>query len=142
GRRRVAVIASRSGGMDIEAVAATEPEKIFSFFVDPVMGMQDYQARRLGFALGLDDAQRRQLGTMLRAMYRLFLDKDLSLVEINPLVINGAGALEALDAKISVDDNALYRQRTLEEWRDPTQEDEKENKAKLFDLNYVALDGN
>jgi succinyl-CoA synthetase beta subunit len=142
GRRRIAVMASRAGGMDIEEVAAKEPEKIFSFVIDPVMGLQDYQCRRLGFGLDMDADQRKQLAAMLKSLYRLFLDKDLSLIEINPLIITGAGALEALDAKVSIDDNALYRQPALEEWRDPSQEDDKENRAKLFDLNYVALDGN
>jgi succinyl-CoA synthetase beta subunit len=141
-RRRIAVIASRAGGMDIEEVAATEPEKILTFVVDPVMGMQEFQCRRLGFALRLDGEQIRQLTAVIKGLYRLFTEKDLSLVEINPLIITKSGRLEALDGKVAVDDNALYRQHTLEEWRDPTQEDEKENRAKLFDLNYVALDGN
>ncbi|HEY7841400.1 MAG TPA: ADP-forming succinate--CoA ligase subunit beta [Gammaproteobacteria bacterium] len=141
-RRRVAVMASRAGGMDIEEVAAKEPQKIFTFAIDPVMGLQDYQCRRLGFQLELDADQRKQLGMMLHSLYRLFLDKDLSLIEINPLIITGTGKLEALDAKVSIDDNALYRHTELEEWRDASQEDEKENRAKQFDLNYVALDGN
>ena len=141
GRRRVAVMASRAGGVDIEEVAATRPEKLFTFVVDPIMGLQDYQCRRLGFSLNLNSEQRKQFGAILKNMYRLFLDKDLSLVEVNPLIITTEGKLEALDAKVAIDDNALYRQATLEEWRDPTQDDEKENKAKLFDLNYVALDG-
>jgi len=140
--RRVAVMASRAGGVDIEEVAATEPEKIFTFTVDPVMGLQQHQCRALGFSLDMDDAQRKQLAKILSGLYKLFLDKDLSLVEINPLIITKSGDLEALDAKISIDDNALYRQSALENWRDPSQEDEKENKARLFDLNYVALDGN
>ena len=142
GRRRIMVMASRAGGMDIEEVAATEPEKIFTYAIDPVMGYQHYQAQALGFALGLDEKQRKQLCAMLRALYRLFTDKDLSLVEINPLIITANGDLEALDAKVSIDDNGLYRQTALEEWRDPSQEDAKENRAKQFDLNYVALDGN
>ncbi|MGH8248619.1 MAG: ADP-forming succinate--CoA ligase subunit beta, partial [Gammaproteobacteria bacterium] len=141
-KRRIAVMASRSGGMDIEEVAAREVGKIFSFTVEPVMGLQEYQVRRLGFSLELPVDQRKQLSSILRSLYRLFIDKDLSLIEVNPLIITKAGQLEALDAKISVDDNALYRQNALEEWRDPTQEDEKEHRAKLFDLNYVALDGN
>ena len=141
-KRRVAVMASRAGGMDIEEVAATEPGKIFSFVVDPIMGMQAYQCRRIGFALALDEKQRKQLTSILRNLYRLFMERDLSLVEINPLIITKAGDLEALDAKVSIDDNAMFRQTALEEWRDPTQEDEKENRAKLHDLNYVALDGN
>ncbi len=142
GSRRVAVMASRAGGVDIEETAATEPEKIATFTVDPIMGLQQHQCRTLGFALGMDDRQRKQLARILAGLYQLFLDKDLSLVEINPLIITRSGDLEALDAKIAIDDNALYRQSKLESWRDPSQEDAKENKARLFDLNYVALDGN
>ena len=141
GMRRVAVMASAAGGMDIEEVAATEPDKISTFTIDPVMGLQQYQCRALGLALGLNGTQNKQLAKILSGLYRLFVDKDLSLVEINPLVITGDGDLEALDAKVTVDDNALYRQAELESWRDPSQEDAKENKAKVFDLNYVALDG-
>jgi succinyl-CoA synthetase beta subunit len=106
-----------------------------------VLGLQDYQCRQMGFALELDPTQRKQLGVILHGLYKLFIEKDLSLVEINPLAILGDGSLAALDGKINVDDNALYRQ-TISEWRDPTQEDEKERKAQEFDLNYVTLDGN
>ncbi len=141
GMRRVAVMASAAGGMDIEEVAATEPGKISTFTIDPVMGLQQYQCRALGLALGLNSTQNKQLAKILSGLYRMFVDKDLSLVEINPLVITEDGDLEALDAKVTVDDNALYRQAELESWRDPSQEDAKENKAKVFDLNYVALDG-
>ena len=140
-KRRISVMASAAGGMDIEEVAATEPEKIFTFAIDPVMGLQHYQCRALGVSLGLNGSQGKQLANILAGLYRLFVDKDLSLIEINPLVITGEGDLEALDAKVAVDDNAIYRQGELESWRDPSQEDEKENKAKVFDLNYVALDG-
>ncbi len=140
--KRLAVIASRAGGMDIEEVAVTEPDKIVSLMIDPVMGLQSYQSRRIARALGLDAAQTRQLGSILPAMYRLFLERDLSLIEINPLIITDSGELQALDAKISVDDNALFRQPALAEWRDPTQEDPKENIARRYDLNYVSLDGN
>ena len=142
GSRRVSVMASRAGGMDIEEVAATEPEKIFTFNIDPALGLQQYQCRELGFSLELDDKQRKQLAKILTGLYKLFIEKDLSLVEINPLIITKTGDLEALDAKVSVEDNALYRQTELEDWRDPSQEDEKENQAKLHDLNYVSLDGN
>lgn len=142
GSRKVSVIASQAGGMDIEEVAASTPEKIFTFNIEPILGLQDYQSRRLGFQLQLDDKQRKQLTKILRNLYRLFMDKDLSLVEINPLIIKDNDDLEALDAKVSVEDNALFRQTVLEDWRDPSQEDEKENIAKRFDLNYVALDGN
>jgi succinyl-CoA synthetase beta subunit len=139
--KRITFMASRAGGMDIEEVAATTPEKIFTVKVDPVLGLQDYQVRLLGFALALDDSQRKQLGTILHGLYRLFIDKDLSLVEINPLAILTDGKLAALDGKINVDDNALYRQK-IADWRDASQEDEKERRAKEFDLNYVTLDGN
>ncbi len=140
--RRIAVMASRAGGVDIEEVAATSPEKIFTFTVDPVMGLQTHQCNALGFSLAMNAEQRQQLAAILKALYRLFCDKDLSLVEINPLIITRAGQLEALDAKVAVDDNALYRQAELQQWRDPSQEDAKENQAKEHELNYVALDGN
>jgi succinyl-CoA synthetase beta subunit len=140
--RRVAIMASTEGGMDIEEVAATQPEKIISVIVDPVLGLQDHQSRRIGFALGLNDKQRKQLTAILKNLYQLYIDKDLSLVEINPLIIDDKADLVALDAKISIDDNALYRQSTLEEWNDPSQDDEKESIAKQFDLNYVTLEGN
>ena len=141
GTRRVAFMASRAGGMDIEEVAATTPEKIITFSVDPALGLQDYQCRQMAFALELDKTQRGQLQGILAGLYRLFLERDLSLVEINPLAILTDGSLCALDAKINVDDNALYRQ-DIAEWRDASQEDEKERRAKEFDLNYVTLDGN
>ena len=140
--KRLAIIASRAGGMDIEEVAATEPEKILSLTIDPILGLQSFQGRRIAQALGLDATQNKQLSAILAAMFRLFLEKDLSLIEINPLIITDTGELQALDAKISIDDNALYRQAALAEWRDPTQEDPKENVARRYDLNYVSLDGN
>lgn len=140
--RRIAIMASTEGGMDIEEVAATHPDKIISVTIDPTLGLQEHQSRRIGFALGFNKKQRKQLADILRDLYLLYIEKDLSLVEINPLIINKDGDLEALDAKISIDDNALFRQSNLEEWRDPSQEDEKENTAKRFDLNYVTLDGN
>lgn len=140
--RRIAIIASPAGGMDIEEVAATRPDNIMNTLIDPVLGIQRFQSRRIGALLGLDEKQQQQLHQILRRLYQLFSDKDLSLIEINPLIINGAGSLEALDAKISVDDNALFRQTNLEEWRDQSQEDEKENAARRHDLNYVTLDGN
>jgi succinyl-CoA synthetase beta subunit len=142
GKRRVVVMGSRAGGMDIEEVAAHEPEKIFTFFVDPIMGLQDFQSRKMGFELALNDKQIKQLTVTLRGLYKLFIEKDLSLVEINPLIITKNGDIEALDGKVTVDDNAMYRQAGLEKWRDESQENEMENIAKRFDLNYVALDGN
>jgi succinyl-CoA synthetase beta subunit len=140
--RRVTFMASLAGGMDIEEVAATTPEKIVTIGVDPVLGIQDYQCRLMGFQLELDANQRKQLTGFLKGLYRLFIDKDLSLVEINPLAILKDGSLAALDGKINVDDNALYRQKDIAEWRDASQEDEKERRAQEFDLNYVTLDGN
>ena len=136
------VMVSPAGGVDIEEVAATEPEKIFTFAIDPILGLQAYQSRELGFFLAMDEKQRKQLINILSRLYCLFTEKDLSLIEINPLIITTDGNLEALDAKVTVDDNALFRQNALAEWRDPTQVDEKENIAKLHDLSYVALDGN
>ena len=140
--RKIAIMASSEGGMDIEEVAAKSPDKIFTFIIDPVMGLQNYQARSVSYALGLDNNQQGQLINLLQGLYQLFLDKDLSLIEINPLIIDEKNNLLCLDAKISVDDNALYRQTNLEEWRDPTQEDEKETIAKRYDLNYITLNGN
>ena len=135
-------MASTEGGMDIEEVAATQPKKIISVVVDPVIGLQAHQCRRIGFNLGFDALQRKQLSSILQALYKLFIEKDLSLVEVNPLIINKEGNLEAIDAKIGVEDNALFRHPDLEELRDPSQEDEKENIARQFDLNYITLDGN
>ncbi|MEM7540579.1 MAG: ADP-forming succinate--CoA ligase subunit beta [Pseudomonadota bacterium] len=140
GSRQVTIMASRAGGMDIEEVAATTPEKIFTASVDPVLGLQDYQCREIAFALELDGDQRKQMQKILHGLYRLFMEKDLSLVEINPLAILADGSLCAVDAKINVDDNALYRQ-SIAEWRDASQEDEKERRAQAFDLNYVTLEG-
>ena len=142
GRRRVAMVASAAGGMDIEEVAASEPEKIVSEFIDPAAGLQPFQMRRIGFALGLDADRRKQLGAILDRLYRLFVEKDLGLLELNPLVTTAQGALLALDAKIDADDNALFRHRDLRELDDPLQHDEKEVRAKRFDLNYITLDGN
>ncbi|MGR8946900.1 MAG: ADP-forming succinate--CoA ligase subunit beta [Gammaproteobacteria bacterium] len=142
GSRTVTFMASRAGGMDIEEVAAETPEKIDSFSVDPVLGLQNYQCRKMGFFLDLDGEQIKQLSKILHGLYKLFIDKDLSLLEINPLAILGDGSLAALDAKINIDDNALYRQPAIAEWRDETQEDEKERRAQEFDLNYVTLEGN
>lgn len=142
GRERVAVMASTEGGMDIEAVAAQTPEKILREFVDPVAGLQAYQCRELAFGLGLVDKQVAAFTQILLGLYRLFMERDLSLVEINPLVVTDQGALLALDGKINIDDNALYRQKALAAMRDDSQEDAKESRAREFDLNYIALDGN
>ncbi len=139
--RRVAVIASSAGGMDIETVAAQTPEKITTLLIDPTVGIQAYQCREVAFALELDAEQRKQMTAILTGLYRLFMEKDLSLVEINPLIVTDKGNLLAIDGKINVDDNALYRQKALAELYDASQNDEKEDRARQFDLNYVALDG-
>ena len=139
---RVAFIASAAGGMDIEQVAQDTPEKIFSVAIAPDAGLQDYQARQLAFGLELDKKQMRQFGDIVKKLYRLYIDSDASLVEVNPLITNKAGDVIALDAKINIDGNALFRQTKLLELRDESQEDEKEREAAEHDLNYVSLDGN
>jgi succinyl-CoA synthetase beta subunit len=141
-RSRLVFMASSQGGMDIEEVAASTPEKILQTTVNPVVGLQPYQCRQLGFGLGLDGDQIKELTRAMTGLYRLFTEKDLSLVEINPLVVTNEGALLALDAKINVDDSALFRHADVEEMRDPAQEDPTEHKARQFDLNYVTLGGN
>ena len=139
---RISFIASAAGGMDIEKVAAETPEKIFSVAIAPDAGLQDYQARILGFGLELDKQQLRQFGDLIRKLYRLYLECDASLVEVNPLITTKSGDVVALDAKINIEGNALFRQPKIAELRDESQEDEAERKAAEFDLNYVSLDGN
>jgi succinyl-CoA synthetase beta subunit len=141
-RGRVALIASSAGGMDIEEVAHRTPEKILTVTVHPAAGFSAYQARELGFGLGLAGAQIAQFQSLAAALYRLYLEKDLSLVEINPLIVTREGGLVALDAKINVDDNALFRHPELAQLRDASQEDPMERRAAEHDLNYVSLDGN
>jgi succinyl-CoA synthetase beta subunit len=138
---RVLFMASAAGGMDIEEVAATTPEKILTVKVDPTSGLQAYQCRQLAFGLGLEGPQINALTAIMQGLYRLFLDKDASLVEINPLIVDGEGRLLALDGKINLDDNALYAHPDLANLRDETQEDERENDARKHDLNYVTLGG-
>ncbi|MGB5688433.1 MAG: ADP-forming succinate--CoA ligase subunit beta [Woeseiaceae bacterium] len=139
---RISFIASSAGGMDIEKVAAETPEQIFSVSVAPDAGMQDYQARQLAFGLELDKQQMRQFGDLIKKLYRLYLDTDASLIEINPLITTKAGDIVALDGKINIDGSALFRQKKIAELRDKSQEDEAERKAAEHDLNYVSLDGN
>jgi len=136
-----AVIASTDGGMDIEEVAAKTPERIHTEFVDPVVGLQPYQIRKIARALQLDAAQSQRLDAFLRGLYRLFVEKDASLVEINPLVVTKQGELFALDGKLNFDDNALYRHPDVAALRDPDEEDPRERAAKEIDLAYVGLDG-
>ena len=139
---RVAVVASSAGGMDIEEVAAKTPEKIVRELCDPLMGLQDFQCRNIAFALDLKDKQIGEMTKLLKNAYRLFMRNDLSLLEINPLIVTSEGNLVALDCKISVDDNALYRQKLLSDKRDPSQDDPKEAAAHAVGLNYIALEGN
>ena len=139
---RVAFIASAAGGMDIEQVAAETPEKIFTVAIAPDAGLQDYQARQLAFGLGLDKKQMRQFGNLVKRLYTLYQECDASLVEINPLITTAAGDVVALDAKINIEGNALYRQPEILKMRDLSQEDEREREAAEHDLNYVSLDGN
>ena len=138
---RLLFVASASGGMDIETVAADSPERILRAEVHPVVGVQPYQARRLGFGLGLDGAQIKSLAALMEGLYRLFVARDASLIEINPLVVTDDGSLLALDAKLNLDDNALARHPDLLALRDPTQEDPREAEARAHDLNYISLDG-
>jgi succinyl-CoA synthetase beta subunit len=139
---RVVVVASAAGGMDIEEIAQSSPEKILQEICDPLNGLVDYQARNLAFALGLAGEQIGAFTRLAKGLYRLFKENDLSLLEINPLIVTTDGALIALDCKMSVDDNALYRQKTLAEQRDWSQDDAKEAVAHAAGLNYIALNGN
>lgn len=139
--QRVVFMASTEGGVEIEKVAEESPELILRTTMDPMLGLMPYQCRKLAFGLGLQGKQIKQFTSLLTGLAKLFIEKDLSLVEINPLVITKEGNLLCLDGKINVDDNALYRHPELMEMRDATQEDERENRAKEWDLNYIALDG-
>jgi succinyl-CoA synthetase beta subunit len=134
-------MASTEGGVEIEKVAEETPEKILRAIIDPTTGQQPYQGRELAFQLGLQGEQIKQFVKIFMGLARMFSDKDLALIEINPLVITAAGNLHCLDAKIGVDSNALYRQPELRAMHDPTQDDEREAHAAQWELNYVALDG-
>ncbi len=138
---RVSFVASTEGGMDIEEVAESTPEKILSFSIDPTTGYQGYHGRRVAFNLGLAGKQVKQCVTLLGNLYRLFVDKDMEMLEINPLITSDSGDLKCLDAKMSFDGNALYRNSDIAELRDTTEEDPKELEASKYDLNYIALDG-
>jgi succinyl-CoA synthetase beta subunit len=139
---KLAIIASTEGGMEIEHVAEATPEKIITVHVDPNLGLQDYHVRRVGYGLGLAAKQVDQLGAFLGGLYRLFVAKDASLAEINPLVVTEAGDLFALDGKLNFDDNALYRHPDVAAFHDPEEEDPRELEAKKIDLAYVGLEGN
>ena len=140
--QRVVVMASTEGGVDIEEVAHKTPEKILKAAIDPLVGLMPYQARELAFGLGFNKQQMKQFAGLLGGLCKLFVDKDLALVEINPLVITKEGDLLCLDGKINIDGNALYKHPDLLELRDKSQEDERELRASEWDLNYVALEGN
>lgn len=141
-KERISLIFSTAGGMDIEEVAEKYPEKIKKITIDPVNGIQPYIARELVFSLGLNQNLSAPLHNLFSGMYRLFIEKDLSLVEINPLVITTNDELLAVDAKINVEENALFRQKVLSEMRDPDEEDQRERMAHQYNLNYISLSGN
>ncbi len=138
---RVSFVVSTEGGMDIEEVAASTPEKIISFSVDPASGLSDFHGRRVAFALGLEGAQVKQCVALVKNLYRAFIEKDMEMLEINPLIVMTDGNLKVLDAKVSFDGNAMYRHADIAALRDETEEDPKELAASKFDLNYIALDG-
>jgi len=140
--RRIVFMASTEGGVEIEKVAHETPEKILKATIDPLTGAQPYQARELAFKLGLSGDQIGQFTKIFLGLAKLFKDKDLALIEVNPLVITADGNLHCLDAKITVDGNALYRQPAIKAMHDPSQDDAREAHAAQWDLNYVALDGN
>jgi len=142
GSRRIVFMASTEGGVEIEKVAEETPEKILKATIDPLTGPQPYQGRELGFKLGLNKTQVGQFTKIFMGLAKLFIEKDLALIEINPLVIKEDGDLHCLDAKIGVDGNSVYRHKDLEAMNDPSQEDAREAEAAKWDLNYVALDGN
>lgn len=140
-QQRIVFMASTEGGVEIEKVAEESPEKILTATVDPLVGVMPYQGRKLGFGLGLRGELLKQFVHLLVGLGKFFVECDLSLLEINPLVITKQGNLLCLDAKVNIDDNALYRQPKLRAMRDASQEDDRENHARDWELNYIALDG-
>ena len=140
--RKIVFMASTEGGVEIEKVAEETPEKILKAEIDPLTGAQPYQARDLAFQLGLEGKNVKQFTKIFLGLAKLFVDKDLALLEVNPLVITKEGDLHCLDAKLAIDSNAMYRQPKLKEMHDPSQEDEREAHAAEWELNYVALEGN
>lgn len=139
--RRVVIMASTEGGVEIEKVAEETPEKILKVTIDPLLGIMPYQAREIGFKLQLTANQLKEFTQILLGLGKMFVERDLSLVEINPLIIDENDRVICLDAKVVVDDNALYRQAQIRAMRDPSQEDERENRAHDYELNYIALEG-
>ena len=140
--RRIVFMASTEGGVEIEKVAEETPEKILKAAIDPLVGPQPNQARQIGFKLGLNPTQMKQFTKIFMGLANLFEEKDVALIEVNPLVITEEGNLHCLDAKVVVDSNAMYRHPELDAMHDPSQEDEREAQAAKWELNYVALDGN
>ncbi|MGY6411871.1 MAG: ADP-forming succinate--CoA ligase subunit beta [Alkalilacustris sp.] len=138
---RISFVCSTEGGMDIEEVAANTPDKILSFSVDPATGIQGFHGRRIAFALGLEGKQVKQCVDLVGKLYKLFVERDAEMVEINPLIVTESGELRCLDAKMGFDSNALYRQSDILSLRDESEEDPKELAASKFDLSYIALDG-
>ncbi|GIT86770.1 MULTISPECIES: ADP-forming succinate--CoA ligase subunit beta [Roseobacter] len=138
---RVSFVCSTEGGMDIEEVAASTPEKILSFSVDPASGYQAFHGRRIAFSLGLEGKQVKQCVGLMGLLYNAFMEKDMEMLEINPLIVTDSGDLKVLDAKVAFDGNAMYRHADISELRDVTEEDSKELEASKYDLNYIALDG-
>ena len=139
--QNVAILGSTEGGMDIEEVAARTPEKILTVQVDPLVGICDFQARNLGYDLGLDNKQCDSFVPLVKNLYRLFMDEDVSLAEINPLIVSGESVLP-LDCKLNFDSNAIYRHKDIAALRDADEEDPRESEASKYDLNWVSLDGN
>ena len=138
---RVGFVCSTEGGMDIEEVAASTPEKIINFSVDPATGFQAFHGRRIAFELGLTGKAVKQCVSLMGILYKAFIERDMEMLEINPLIVTDTGDLKVLDAKVSFDGNAMYRQAEVAELRDETEEDSKELEASKYDLNYIALDG-
>ena len=138
---RISFVCSTEGGMDIEEVAAATPEKILSFSVDPATGYQAYHGRRIAFALGLNKQGQKECVKLMGTLYKAFVEKDMEMLEINPLIVMENGSLKVLDAKLGFDSNAVYRHPDIAELRDETEEDPKELEASKYDLNYIALDG-
>lgn len=141
GSSRISFVCSTEGGMDIEEVAARTPEKILTFTVDPASGISGFHGRKVAFALGLEGKQVKQCVDLIGKLYKLFVEKDAEMIEINPLIVTTGGDVKCLDAKVSFDGNALYRHKDVMALRDETEEDPKELAASKFDLNYIALDG-
>ena len=140
--QRVIFMASTEGGVEIESIAEETPDKILQMEIDPMLGVMPYQAREMAFSLGLSAGQVKQFVKIMVNMGKMFIERDFSMLEVNPLVVTSEGDLICLDAKIVIDDNALYRRPLIRPMRDPSQEDDRENRARDWDLSYIALDGN